>query len=66
METSSHAHAERQRSRLDGDDRRQLDQRRESMLTAEGHAGSIPRGNPRAEQESLGHRLREYERLLGH
>ena len=36
------------------------------MLRAEGHAGSIPRGNPRAEQESLGHRLREYERLLGH
>ena len=45
---------------------RQLDQRRESMQAAEGHAGSIPRGNQQPEHETLGHRRREYERLLGH
>jgi hypothetical protein len=60
-----------QRSGLHGaqqerDEQRRLDQRRESMWAAEGHAGSIPRGNQRAEDESLGHRLHEYERLLGH
>jgi hypothetical protein len=36
------------------------------MQAAEGHAGSIPRGNQEAEHENLGHRLHEYERLLGH
>lgn len=48
------------------DEQSALDQRRESMQAAEGHAGSVPRGNQQAEHENLGHRLNEYERLLGH
>ena len=36
------------------------------MQAAEGHAGSIPRGNQQTEHENLGHRRHEYERLLGH
>jgi hypothetical protein len=56
----------RQGAQQERDEQRALDQRRESMRAAEGHAGSIPRGNQQAEQENLGHRLNEYERLLGH
>ena len=55
-----------QRTQPERDDQRQLDQRRESMQAAEGHAGSIPRGNQQTEHENLGHRRHEYERLLGH
>jgi hypothetical protein len=44
----------------------QLERRRADMHAAEGHAGSIPRGNQRAERESIGQRWEEYERLLGH
>ena len=58
--------AARQRAQQERDEQRSLDQRRESMRAAEGHAGSIPRGNQQAEHENLGHRLNEYERLLGH
>jgi hypothetical protein len=36
------------------------------MHAAEGHAGSIPRGNQHAEDENLGHRRRAWDRLLGH
>jgi hypothetical protein len=36
------------------------------MHAAEGHAGSIPRGNQPTEHENLGHRRGEWERLLGH
>jgi hypothetical protein len=43
-----------------------LDRRRAEMHAAEGHAGSIPRGNQRTEQENVGHRRGEWERLLGH
>ena len=43
-----------------------LDRRRADMQAAEGHAGSIPRGNQEPEHESVGHRRREWERLLGH
>jgi hypothetical protein len=56
----------RQRAQQERDEQRALDQRRENMRAAEGHAGSIPRGNQQAEHENLGHRLNEYERLLGH
>lgn len=55
-----------QRTQQERDDQRQLDQRRKSMQAAEGHAGSIPRGNQQPEHENLGHRRQEYERLLGH
>jgi hypothetical protein len=44
----------------------QLDRRRAEMHAAEGHAGSIPRGNQRTEDESFGHRRHEWDRLLGH
>jgi hypothetical protein len=43
-----------------------LDRRRAEMQAAEGHAGSIPRGNQRAERENMGHRRGEWDRLLGH
>ena len=43
-----------------------LDRRRAEMHAAEGHAGSIPRGNQRTEDENLGHRRGEWDRLLGH
>jgi hypothetical protein len=44
----------------------QLDRRRAEMQAAEGHAGSIPRGNQRPERENVGHRRGEWDRLLGH
>jgi hypothetical protein len=43
-----------------------LDRRRAEMRAAEGHAGSIPRGNQRAENDNVGQRRHEWERLLGH
>jgi hypothetical protein len=43
-----------------------LDRRRADMQAAEGHAGSIPRGNQEAENENVGSRHREWDRLLGH
>jgi hypothetical protein len=43
-----------------------LDRRRADMQAAEGHAGSIPRGNQRTEHENVGHHRWEWERLLGH
>jgi hypothetical protein len=44
----------------------QLGRRRAEMHAAEGHAGSIPRGNQEREHEQVGHRHREWERVLGH
>jgi hypothetical protein len=43
-----------------------LDRRRADMHAAEGHAGSIPRGNQEAEHENIGHRRWDWDRLLGH
>jgi hypothetical protein len=43
-----------------------LETRRLDMKSAEGHAGSVPRGNPEREEENIGHRQVEYERVLGH
>jgi hypothetical protein len=36
------------------------------MHAAEGHAGSIPRGNQTAERDNVGNRRWEWDRLLGH
>jgi hypothetical protein len=47
-------------------DQDELDRRRAEMQAAEGHAGSIPRGNQQPERENLGHRRGEWDRLLGH
>jgi hypothetical protein len=43
-----------------------LDRRRADMQAAESHSGSIPRGNQEAENENVGSRHREWDRLLGH
>lgn len=43
-----------------------LETRRAEMHAAEGHAGSIPRGNQQAEREILGSHRIEWERVLGH
>jgi hypothetical protein len=42
------------------------DRRRADMQAAEGHAGSVPRGNQEAEHANVGQRRHEWERLLGH
>jgi hypothetical protein len=55
-----------QRPAADGTQQRRLERRRADMQAAEGHAGSIPRGNQRPEEDSLGTRQGEWERLLGH
>jgi hypothetical protein len=43
-----------------------LDRRRAEIQAAEGHAGSVPRGNQQPEHENIGHRRGEWDRLLGH
>jgi hypothetical protein len=43
-----------------------LDQRRSEMKAAEGHAGSIPRGNQQPEREVMGSHSINWERVLGH
>jgi hypothetical protein len=43
-----------------------LEARRAEMYAAEGHAGSIPRGNQEPEREPLGQHRHEWERVLGH
>jgi hypothetical protein len=43
-----------------------LETRRAEMYAAEGHAGSIPRGNQEPEQGDLGRRRHEWDRVLGH
>ena len=45
---------------------RALEERRLDMQSAEGHAGSVPRGNPEREDDTAGQRRDELERLLGH
>jgi hypothetical protein len=55
-----------QRAKRTDDTQATLDRRRADMHTAEGHSGSIPRGNQHPEDENLGHRRLEYERILGH
>ena len=56
----------RQRAAAEESEQGKLERRRADMQAAEGHAGSIPRGNQRAEYENLGNRRHEWERLLGH
>ena len=43
-----------------------LETRRAEMYAAEGHVGSIPRGNQQPEREILGSHRIEWERVLGH
>ena len=44
----------------------QLDRRRAEMQAAEGHAGSVPRGNQNAEREIMGSHSIAWDRVLGH
>ena len=44
----------------------QLERRRDEMHAAEGHAGSIPRGNQQPEREILGSHRIAWDRVLGH
>jgi hypothetical protein len=55
-----------QRTRTQSNEGTQLERRRAEMHAAEGHAGSIPRGNQERENEQLGNRRHEWERVLGH
>jgi hypothetical protein len=43
-----------------------LEQRRAKMHAAEGHAGSVPRGNQEAEREIMGSHRIAWDRVLGH
>ncbi len=56
----------RQRASGQQSKQNQLDRRRADMQAAEGHAGSIPRGNQPTEHDNIGQRRHEWERLLGH
>lgn len=44
----------------------QLESRRAEMHAAEGHAGSIPRGNQQPEREIMGSHAIGWDRVLGH
>ena len=65
MTTRPSERGEAQRTREKSEQHR-LDRRRAEMQAAEGHAGSIPRGNQPTEQDHLGHRRGEWDRVLGH
>lgn len=54
------------RAEAQPDHQAQLERRRAEMHAAEGHAGSIPRGNQEPEQDDLGRRRHEWDRVLGH
>ena len=43
-----------------------LEQRRAQMQAAEGHAGSVPRGNQQPEREIMGSHRIAWDRVLGH
>ncbi len=49
-----------------GRDDRERERRRAAMHAAEGHAGSIPRGNQQPEREIMGTHRIEWDRVLGH
>ena len=43
-----------------------LESRRARMHAAEGHAGSVPRGNQQPEREIMGSHRIAWDRVLGH
>lgn len=43
-----------------------LERRRAQMQAAEGHAGSVPRGNQQPEREIMGSHRIAWDRVLGH
>jgi hypothetical protein len=54
------------RARRQTEEQTQLGRRRAEMHAAEGHAGSIPRGNQEAEREIMGSQRIAWDRVLGH
>lgn len=66
MTNRQHRRGVDRRARRDHDVQRQLDHRRAQMQAAEGHAGSVPRGNQRAERELMGSHRISWDRVLGH
>jgi hypothetical protein len=54
------------RARARTDTEMRLETRRAEMYAAEGHAGSVPRGNQQPEREILGSHRIEWDRVLGH
>jgi hypothetical protein len=54
------------RARRKTDTQMHLETRRAEMYAAEGHAGSVPRGNQQAEREILGSHQIGWDRVLGH
>ena len=49
-----------------GSDGHELEDRRARMQAAEGHAGSVPRGNQQPEREIMGSHRIAWDRVLGH
>ena len=60
------ARATAHHARNQPDQETQLERRRAEMHAAEGHAGSIPRGNQEPQRDDLGRRRHEWDRVLGH
>jgi hypothetical protein len=54
------------RARTKTDTQVRLESRRAAMHAAEGHAGSIPRGNQQPEREIMGTQRIAWDRVLGH
>jgi hypothetical protein len=54
------------RAKLNRAERYPLERRRADMQAAEGHAGSIPRGNQQPEREIMGSHRIAWDRVLGH
>jgi hypothetical protein len=54
------------RAKVKSENEMKLETRRAEMYAAEGHAGSVPRGNQQAEREILGSHRIAWDRVLGH
>jgi hypothetical protein len=54
------------RAKTDPTEQAQLERRRADMHAAEGHAGSVPRGNQQPEREIMGSHRIAWDRVLGH
>ena len=54
------------RAHTQSEEKTPLGRRRAEMHAAEGHAGSIPRGNQEAEREIMGSHRIAWDRVLGH
>jgi hypothetical protein len=54
------------RTRTRTDSELRLETRRAEMYAAEGHSGSVPRGNQQTEREILGSHRIAWDRVLGH